>query len=65
MCCYLDIVCADILSCRKARQVVSGGPNIILHILQLQRHVADMRQMIVEAHSKMDMSVSDGFYTVY
>jgi len=41
--------------------VVSGGANVILHTLQLQRYVADMRQMIAEAHSKIEMSVSDEF----
>ncbi|XP_065921036.1 uncharacterized protein [Dysidea avara] len=52
----VEVPTSDKPPSEKARQVVSGGPNIILHILQLQRHVADMRQMIVEAHSKMDMS---------
>ena len=38
--------------------MVLGGANVILHTLQLQRYVADMRRMIAEAHSKMDISVS-------
>jgi len=59
--CSTNIWQSVILLCRKLKPSTStaGGCNIILHSLQLQRYVADMRQMIAEAHSKMDMSVSD------
>lgn len=57
----LDIELHYIVYCRMQKvstTATPGGSNIILHSLQLQRYVADMRQMIAEAQSKIDITVS-------